>query len=122
MPICARCKTQDTELYENGIPICLSCSGEPEAAPIPWNSNNPIKEALMKEVLDTTARKNEAFINFNALMLHSPTRLPHPDGVQTIKNASAELAIARKEMDQAHDRLNAYLNTGIVPVDLKRSG
>ena len=26
MPKCAYCKTQETELYENGAPICIACA------------------------------------------------------------------------------------------------
>ena len=26
MAICARCNTQETQLYENGLPICLACA------------------------------------------------------------------------------------------------
>ena len=26
MAICAHCKTQETQLYENGVPLCLACA------------------------------------------------------------------------------------------------
>jgi len=73
-------------------------------------------------VLETTAKKSEAFTKFQAVTGHFPSGLPHPDGVQRIRNASKELALARKEMQRAYTRWNDYLNTGIVPEDLKRSG
>ena len=31
MVTCAYCKTQDTELYHSGIPICLTCVNAREA-------------------------------------------------------------------------------------------
>jgi hypothetical protein len=51
-----------------------------------------------------------------------PSGLPHPDGVQRIKNASGKLSIARKELMKAHSRMEAYFGGKIVPEDLKRSG
>jgi hypothetical protein len=93
------------------VPICLKCSAA-----------DTIREILTQEVFRTTAKKVESFKNFEALMLHFPSHLPHPDGVQRIKNASNELANARIEMAQAYARLSDYLDHGIVPEDLKRSG
>jgi hypothetical protein len=92
------------QLYDNGAPSCPGCS---------------VRETLTQEVLDATANKAEAFRKFEAIMLQSPSGLPHPDGVQRIKNASNELSIARKEMARAYERLSAYLDQGIVPGDLK---
>ena len=92
------------ELYGNGAPICPSCS---------------VRETLTEEVLQTTANKADAFRKFEAIMLQTPSGLPHPDGVQLIKNASNELSVARKEMARAHERLGNYLDYGIVPEDLK---
>jgi hypothetical protein len=100
---CARCKAE-TELCENGVPICQSCS---------------VREKLTQEVLETTAKKSEAFRKFEEIMHQSPSGLPHPDGVQRVKNASNELSIARKEMARAYERLGNYLDRGIVPEDLK---
>jgi hypothetical protein len=31
MAICAQCETQETNLYENGIPICLACATDKAA-------------------------------------------------------------------------------------------
>jgi hypothetical protein len=31
MAICAYCKTQETETFENGVPICLACSTDKAA-------------------------------------------------------------------------------------------
>jgi hypothetical protein len=42
--------------------------------------------------------------------------------VQRIRSASHELTAARNEMMEAHHRLNEFLESGIVPEDLKRSG
>jgi predicted naringenin-chalcone synthase len=50
-----------------------------------------------------------------------PSGLAHPDGVRLIKNASSSLSIARKKMMKAHSRLDEFLESGIVPEDLKRS-
>lgn len=100
---CTHCKAE-TELYDNSAAICFACS---------------LRERLIQEVLEATAYKAEAFTKFEAIMLHSPSGLPHPDGVQRIKNASNELSIARKQMARAYQRLSNYLDRGMVPEDLK---
>ena len=59
---------------------------------------------------------NEAF---RQVMTRIPSGIPHSDGTQRIKNVSRQLSEARKEMIAAHDRLNDFLERGIVPDDLK---
>jgi len=103
MQRCARCRAQK-EIYGDGVPICPGCL---------------VREALTREVLENTAKKSEAFRKFEATMLQVPSGLPHPDGVQRIKNASNDLSVARKEMARAYARLADYLDRGIVPEDLK---
>lgn len=51
-----------------------------------------------------------------------PSGLQHSDGTQQIQNASRRLSAAWDRMMNAHTRLNDYLERGIVPDDLKRSG
>jgi hypothetical protein len=84
--------------------------------------SDTIREKLTQAVFDTTAKKVEAFRKFEATMLHFPSGLQHPDGVQRIKNASNELSSARAEVARAYARLADYLDRGIVPDDLKRNG
>ena len=103
MQLCARCRAE-MEVYDNGAPVCPGCS---------------VRETLTQEVLETTVHKAEAFGKFEAIMLQTSSGLPHPDGVQRIKNASNELYIARKQMARAYARLSDYLDRGIVPEDLK---
>ena len=31
MELCAHCKAQETQLYESGVPICLSCANTRDA-------------------------------------------------------------------------------------------
>ena len=31
MAVCAHCKKQETELYENGVPICIACANARDA-------------------------------------------------------------------------------------------
>jgi len=103
MQLCARCRAEK-ELYGQGAPLCPGCS---------------VRETLTQEVLKATANKSEAFAKFEAIMLQTPSGLPHPDGVQRIKNASNQLSVARKEMARAYARLSDYIERGIVPQDLK---
>jgi hypothetical protein len=121
MAECARCKTY-TQLFENGVPICLKCTEEREVRRKPPAQSQDIRNILFQELLGATARNSEAIREFDEVMGQFPSGLPHPDGVQRVKNASNKLSIARKEMGTAHNRLSDYLDRGIVPDDPKRSG
>src|SRR5258706_11174957 len=118
MALCIHCKAEETELYENGTPICPKCADAPKRKPAA--TQQEIRNALLQNVLEATAQHNEARADFEGSML--PGGLPHPDGTQRIKNTSSNLSIARKNMMAAHNRLDRFLQTGIVPEDLKRSG
>src|SRR5258708_5167181 len=121
MAKCTYCESE-TELLIKGVPICPKCSREREAKPktkVP--APQDIRATLFQDVLEATARNNEAFGEFNDIMGQFPSGLPHPDGVQRIKSASRRLSFARKEKMKAHDRLNDYLGNGIIPEDLKGS-
>jgi hypothetical protein len=85
-------------------------------------SESEIRAILTKELAKAKVRAAEACDSFNETMGKFPSGLPHPDGTQRIHNASRELSTARKEMMKAHDRLYNYLDRGILPEDLKRTG
>ncbi len=114
------CKTE-TALHENGTPICPSCS-DARTKRKPPATDQQIRSTLLKDILELTARTNEATKEFEVVMGQIPSGLPHPDGTQRIKNASNKLTIARKELMKAHARLNDYIERGGVLDDLKRSG
>lgn len=118
MARCAFCKANETDLYDGGVPICLGCSEAPKRKPAA--TQQEIRNTLLNEVLEATAQHNEARSDFEASMV--PNGLPHPDGTQRIRNASSRLSIARKNMMTAHHRLDGFLETGIAPEDLTRSG
>jgi hypothetical protein len=61
-------------------------------------------------------------MELHAITSDIPSGLPSTDGTQRIHNAANALKAARKDAMEAHDRLNDYLQHGIVPEDLKRSG
>jgi hypothetical protein len=118
MAVCAYCKAE-MELYGSGVPICSRCSEARETTLKPPTATNAVREILVQEVLETTAKKGEAFIKSKSILDQFPSGLAHPNGRQQIKSASHELSIARKEMALAYTRLNDYLNTGIAPENLK---
>jgi hypothetical protein len=127
MTKCAHCKLEDTELYENGIPLCLKCSDKREAKTEPLATEQEIRVILLQDMLEAAARNNTAIQEFELVKGQFPSGLPHPDGSQRngsqrTKNASSVLSVARKGMMKAHNQLNDYLERGIVPNDLKRSG
>ena len=118
MALCVYCKAEETELYENGAPTCLNCADAPKRKPAA--TQQEMRNALLHNVLEATAQHNEARADFEASMV--PSGFPHPDGTQRIKNTSSNLSIARKNMMAAHNRLDRFLQRGIMPEDLKRSG
>jgi len=124
MRLCAFCKANQAEFYDNGIPICLNCSEAPKRKPP--TTQQEMRNVLLQETLEAMAHHNEAREEFEAVMGQIPSGLPCPDGTQRITNASRRLSIARKNMITAHNRLDRFLETGIVPEivreDLKRSG
>jgi hypothetical protein len=123
MAVCVYCGGE-TELYVNGVPICLKCSDERENRPSnkPPASGQSIRSVLLNDIAKATARVNQASQTFFEVMGKVPSGFPHPDGAQRIHNVSHELSTARKDLMKAHTRLDEFLKTGIVPDDLKRSG
>jgi hypothetical protein len=117
MAKCAYCKTE-TELYENGTPICLACAGARHGA-IPHSSGIQLK--LLEEIRRATDRTNAAAESFSLIIKDMPSELPPPDSTSRIKQASRELSTAREEMMRAHRRLNDFLSRGVIPEDLKAS-
>jgi hypothetical protein len=88
----------------------------------PPTSEKEVLRILIQEVIDATAEKNEAVDAFEVVIGQFPCGLPHPDGSQRIENSSHRLSSARKKAASAHSRLSEFLDRGIVPEDLKRSG
>ena len=120
MAKCTDCGSE-TELYSSGVPICLKCTDAREAKRKPPATEQQVRSTLLQDVLELTAKAEEATRQFNAVM-QIPSGLPHPDGVQTIKDASNKLSIARNALMKAHSRLSEHVERGIVPEDLKRTG
>lgn len=112
MAICAHCKTQETQLFENGVPVCIACAQGPSIQRKPYASEREIRATLLQELLHATAACHEANRQFEETA--SFPNPPRPDHLQRVKNASETLFVA-------HSRLNDYLERGIVPGDLKRS-
>jgi hypothetical protein len=121
MDKCAFCKTEETALYESGLPICLKCVEKREPKRKPPNPEQ-IRTTLVGRISDATALVSKANQEFSESIGKFPSGLPHPDGIQQIRNASNKLDLARKEMMTAHKRLNDFIERGIVPEELKRSG
>jgi hypothetical protein len=101
-------------------PVCPSCSvaqtkGKPPA------TEQQILSTLLEDVIELTARTEQATEEFEAVTGQVPSGLPHPDGVQRIKNASSKLSVARNELMKAHRRLNDFISTGrVAPGELKQ--
>jgi len=103
MAECAYCKAE-TELYESGVPVCVKCA-DARTKRKPPATEQQIRNALLQDVIELTARTEQATEEFEAVVGQIPSGLQHPDGTQRIKNASTKLSIARKELINAHRRL-----------------
>ena len=91
-------------------------------APISRDEKRAARAKLFGDLAQATRLADVAAEAFVTATSDIPSGMPHPDGVQRIHNASHEMTAARNELIKAHDRLNKFLNTGIVPKDLKLSG
>jgi len=120
MAICARCETEQTESYENSVPICVKCATirDAEAKEAPKQSRD-VHATLVQGLCKATTHAHSANVEFNAIMDRSPSGLSNPDGTNSVNNASRKLSAARKGVMDAHNRLNDFLARGVVPEDLK---
>jgi hypothetical protein len=114
MAQCVYCKTE-TELYENGTPLCVMCAGARAVSPQPSSAESQIRLSLLQEVRQATDRVNAAAESFSVIIQDIPSDVPHPDGTLRITKASHELSAAREEMMRAHRRLNDFLSGGVIP-------
>jgi hypothetical protein len=57
-------------------------------------------------------RADTASEAFQKVMADIPSNVPHPDGVQRIKNASQKLTKSRDEMMEAHRLLVNHIKRG----------
>jgi len=117
MALCARCNNEETQLYENGVPICLKCADNRKQKPV--NRTASIQDILMRDLHEAALRAESATREFNAITSDLPSFIPPPDGTQRIRNASHVLKAARDEMMMAHKRLDDFVKHGVVPDDLK---
>jgi hypothetical protein len=125
MAECAFCKVE-TQLDNNGAPVCVNCAEARDARRVPLDRRPPVselkvREILRQEVLETTATVNAASEDFHALLSAIPSGVPHPDGADRIHQASRRLSAARKEMIKAHSRLIDFLSRGVIPEELNRA-
>jgi hypothetical protein len=125
MANCIHCGTE-TSSYQSDMPLCIKCAeamdarqAPPKRAPL---HKDHIRRILLLEVAETTVRAEAAAAEFKGCIKSIPTGLPHPDGTQRIHQASHNLSNARKDMMQAHSRLENFLRSGVIPDDLKSPG
>jgi len=95
MAECAYCKTQ-TELYENGTPVCLECAGA-QAGDSPSSAESQIRLMLLQEVRQATDRVTAAAQRFNLTSMMSPAMCPIRMAHSVLRRPRATcLARARK--------------------------
>src|ERR1700677_1207304 len=115
---CIFCRGQ-TQLYDNGMPVCVTCSEGRDSKPKLPTSKQPVLNILQRDLQAAEERASAAAAAFNAVTGDVPSGMPHSDGTQRIHNASREMSQARAGLMIAHNRLNDYLARGAVPDDLK---
>ena len=79
-----------------------------------------VLDLLIQDVVDAATLKSKACEAFDAAIDQFPSGLPYPDGAQRVKNTSVQLSTARNILRTARNRLEDFLNVGIVPEDLKQ--
>jgi len=81
------------------------------------------REEIMKILQDdvTCAKQqlDDANRAFDGVIREVPSMLPHPDGVQRIKNVSRDLALSHDKLNEAVERLNNFMLHGTIPQDLQ---
>jgi hypothetical protein len=103
MALCAYCKAE-TELYFANVPVCIKCGDE--------RSPDRTRASLLQNVADATMRAEAASEAFEKVVGDIPSGMPHPDGVQRIKNVSQQLSKARDEVLEAQRALDDYMSRG----------
>jgi hypothetical protein len=119
MARCVFCRFE-TDLHDNGIPVCPACSAKRDVQRKPQTREQRIRSVLLDEIAEATARTNAANDVLTSIMSDVPSHLPYPDSAQRIHIASHALREARTAMMAAHRRLNDYLSRGIVPEDVRQ--
>ena len=71
----------------------------------PPATDQEIRGTLFQDVLELTARTEEATKEFEVISGRICMDQPHPDDVERMKNAFLKLSTARKELMKAHQRL-----------------
>jgi len=100
---CAYCKGE-TQLYFANVPVCIKCGDA--------RSPEQTRASLIQNLEDTTLRADAASEAFQKVMADIPSNIPHPDGLQRIKNASQQLTKSRDEMMEAHRLLDDHIKRG----------
>jgi hypothetical protein len=116
--VCSFCKTKETELYENGFPICLGCENTRTKSQSPA-TDSEMRTTLLQDVLEWTSRAQDIAKQMEAVTAEA-RGMSQSDGTQHVKNASSQLTSARNELMKAQTRLAQYFGSWIVPGDLKR--
>lgn len=111
---CVRCGA-DTILRRADVPYCLTCVDQTQ-------DHRSIRARLHEALTEATIKAEAARRDFIVVTSETPSDLPHPDGTQRILNVSAALKAAQSDKMTAHKRLSDFIEHGIVPEDLKRSG
>jgi hypothetical protein len=79
-----------------------------------------VEKILWDDFEIAVKEKDRALEEFNSVIEDTPSGMPHPDGVQRIKNCSRRYSEARHHMTRALERLNNFRNSGIIPDDLSK--
>ena len=79
-----------------------------------------VMKILQDDVTCAKQQLDDANRRFDDVIREVPSLLPHPDGVQRIKNVSRDLALSHNELNEAVERLNNFVLQGTIPQDLQR--
>jgi len=74
-----------------------------------------VRSTLLQDVLELTARNNEATDEFNAVMGRVPRGLPSPRWNPTNQERLHQVIHCPKRIMKAHTRLDEFFGRGVVP-------
>jgi hypothetical protein len=78
-----------------------------------------VHSRLVQELEEANLQFDEVARAHRQIVTDIPSDLPQPDGAQRIHSVSQQLASARENIARAHSRLSDFLDSGIIPEDLK---
>src|SRR4051812_3523341 len=114
MAQCTYCKAE-VEPRAAETPLCHKCTQARQVSHKASTCRAGVRTILLREVEIAAQKARSASRALMRITADIPSKIPHPDGTQRIRNASRALSIAREKLTAADSRLNDFLIHDIIP-------